>query len=101
MPQGWQEHMPRLHLPVVQVTIPRSLFCIESEPVMPKMKTHKSALKRLKITGTGKVKFQHPGKRHCNSHLSGKQMRQRGRFGTATKSDARRLEHMIHQRLSY
>ncbi|EXM39360.1 50S ribosomal protein L35 [Ruminococcus albus] len=31
---------------------------------MPKIKTHSGAKKRFKVTGTGKVKFQHVNKRH-------------------------------------
>jgi large subunit ribosomal protein L35 len=31
---------------------------------MPKMKTHSSAKKRLRLTGTGKVKFSKAWKRH-------------------------------------
>ena len=31
---------------------------------MPKIKTHSGAKKRFKVTGTGKVKFQHINKRH-------------------------------------
>lgn len=31
---------------------------------MPKIKTKSAAKKRFKITGTGKIKFQHAGKRH-------------------------------------
>lgn len=39
---------------------------------MPKMKTKSAAKKRFKVTGTGKVLFQHAGKRHI---LSGKSMK--------------------------
>ncbi len=31
---------------------------------MPKVKTHSGAKKRFKLTGTGKIKFQHTNKRH-------------------------------------
>ncbi len=31
---------------------------------MPKIKTHSGAKKRFKVTGSGKVKFQHTNKRH-------------------------------------
>ncbi|MBR1864021.1 MAG: 50S ribosomal protein L35 [Ruminococcus sp.] len=31
---------------------------------MPKIQTHSGAKKRFKVTGTGKVKFQHTNKRH-------------------------------------
>jgi len=31
---------------------------------MPKIKSHRGAGKRFRITGTGKVKYKQPGKRH-------------------------------------
>lgn len=31
---------------------------------MPKMKTHKGAKKRIKVTGSGKFVIKHSGKRH-------------------------------------
>jgi large subunit ribosomal protein L35 len=37
---------------------------------MPKMKTHSGAKKRLRLTGSGKVKSGHAGKRHLNRRLS-------------------------------
>lgn len=37
---------------------------------MPKQKTNKSAKKRFKITGTGKVTFKKSGIKHLNSHMS-------------------------------
>ena len=37
---------------------------------MPKMKTHRSAAKRYKITGSGKVLRQKAGKGHLLAHKS-------------------------------
>ena len=48
---------------------------------MPKQKTNKSLTKRLKITGTGKVKRRKCGLRHLNAHMSGDHKRTLG--GTA------------------
>jgi large subunit ribosomal protein L35 len=42
---------------------------------MPKMKTHKGARKRFRITATGKLKRSQAGKKHLNSHKSGKRKR--------------------------
>ena len=42
---------------------------------MPKMKTHKGAKKRFRITGTGKLKRRQAGKKHLNSPKSGKRKR--------------------------
>ena len=42
---------------------------------MPKQKTHKASKKRFKITGTGKLKRSQAGKKHLNSHKTGKRKR--------------------------
>ena len=43
---------------------------------MPKLKTKKSAAKRMKMTKSGKVKFQQPGKRNLLERHSSKMKRQ-------------------------
>jgi large subunit ribosomal protein L35 len=43
---------------------------------MPKMKTHKSMRKRFRITGTGKLTRRQAGKKHLESHKTGKRKRQ-------------------------
>jgi len=48
---------------------------------MPKQKTHKGLSKRIKITGSGKVKR----KKSCGSHLmSTKNAKRRRRIGSST-----------------
>ena len=42
---------------------------------MPKMKTHKGAKKRFRITATGKLKRKQAGKKHLLSHKTGKRKR--------------------------
>jgi large subunit ribosomal protein L35 len=42
---------------------------------MPKMKTHKGSKKRFRVTATGKLKRKQSGKRHLNSHKTGKRKR--------------------------
>ncbi|MFQ3594168.1 MAG: 50S ribosomal protein L35 [Gemmataceae bacterium] len=42
---------------------------------MPKMKTHKASRKRFRVTAKGKLMRAQAGKRHLNSHKSGKQLR--------------------------
>lgn len=42
---------------------------------MPKMKTHKGARKRFKITATGKLKRRQASKKHLLSHKTGKRKR--------------------------
>lgn len=43
---------------------------------MPKMKTKKAVAARFKLTGTGKLKRQHPGKRHILTKKTSKRKRQ-------------------------
>ena len=43
---------------------------------MPKKKTHKGILKRVKVTATGKIKIHQPGKSHLMASKSGKRRRQ-------------------------
>jgi len=43
---------------------------------MPKQKTHKGSKKRFRVTATGKLKRTRAGKKHLNSHKSGKRKRQ-------------------------
>jgi large subunit ribosomal protein L35 len=51
---------------------------------MPKMKTKSAAKKRLRLTGTGKVRANVAYKRHCLSCKSAKMKRQaRGTFMVA------------------
>ncbi len=44
-----------------------------------KMKTHRGAGKRLRVTGKGKLKRKKTGLRHLNSHMSSKRKRQLGK----------------------
>ncbi len=39
---------------------------------MPKQKTNKSAKKRFKLTGTGKLSYKKSGIKHLNGHMSAK-----------------------------
>jgi large subunit ribosomal protein L35 len=42
---------------------------------MPKMKTHKGAKKRFRVSANGKLKRSQAGKKHLNSHKTGKRKR--------------------------
>jgi large subunit ribosomal protein L35 len=64
---------------------------------MPKMKTHKGLLKRVKITAKGRVKFRPVGTSHLNSGLTGEQMRKRRQQKYAKKGDVKRLSKMLHR----
>ena len=54
-------------------------------------KTHKGITKRFKITGTGKVKFRKPSKRHLRRKLSTKQVRAGRQDQILAKGMARRV----------
>ena len=41
-----------------------------------KNKTNKSVKKRIKVTGTGKLKYSKVGRRHLNAHMTAKRKRQ-------------------------
>ena len=66
---------------------------------MPKLKSHKGLLKRVRITGSGKVKFTKKGRRHRNSHMSGDTIRGLNRPGVLSRPAARELEKKLHIRL--
>ena len=67
---------------------------------MPKLKTHKGLAKRIRITGTGKVKTSKRGRRHRNSHLSGDAMRSLNKKRVAPKGEIKALQKMLHRRLN-
>ncbi len=48
---------------------------------MPKLKTHRGAAKRFKVTGTGKIKRNRPNKSHI---LTGKPAKRTRHLRTAT-----------------
>lgn len=62
---------------------------------MPKLKTRKSASKRFKITGTGKILRRGRGIRHLLEHLSTAQKRKRKRKCRVNESDLSRVKAML------
>lgn len=61
---------------------------------MPKVKTNSSAKKRFKVTGTGKITFQKPFKRHILTKKSTKRkrgMRKDGQVDSTQMYFVRRL----------
>ena len=62
---------------------------------MPKLKTHRGAAKRFKVTGTGKIKRSRANKSHI---LTGKPAKRRRRLRTATtlrKSDQKNIKRLL------
>jgi len=62
---------------------------------MPKMRTHKSAAKRLRFTATGKVMCRSPYKSHLLTHKSSARKRRLGLPHQVAAGDARRVERML------
>jgi large subunit ribosomal protein L35 len=62
---------------------------------MPKMKTHKGAAKRMKKTGTGKIKVYHSHAQHLKSKKSSKRRRKLRKSGLASPPDAKRLRKLL------
>lgn len=62
-----------------------------------KLKTHRGAAKRFKITSTGKVIRRHSGKRHLLGTKKPKRMRRLGKQIEVTPGDAAK----VHRQLPY
>lgn len=64
---------------------------------MPKMKTNRSAAKRFKLTGKGKVKRGHAFKSHILTKKTSKRKRHLRKSDLAAPGDARRVKKMLQQ----
>lgn len=62
---------------------------------MPKAKTHKGLMKRVKITARKKVKYRKPNTGHLLSSKSGQRRMRLRRKGLAKRGDIKRLEKMV------
>lgn len=62
---------------------------------MPKVKSHKGLLKRIRITKSGKVKFRPPRSRHLKSNKTGLQVQSYRRAGYASSGDMRKLSALL------
>jgi large subunit ribosomal protein L35 len=62
---------------------------------MPKMKTNRSAAKRFKVTGKGKVKRRQANKSHILTKKASKRKRHLRDAKVAQKGDARRVKRML------
>lgn len=62
---------------------------------MPKLKTNKSAAKRLRVTKNGKIKRFRAGKRHLLSSKNTKRKRRLRKAVMAKPADARRLKRLL------
>jgi large subunit ribosomal protein L35 len=62
---------------------------------MPKMKTHRGAAKRFKITGSGKIKKNFAYKRHILESKSPKRKRNLRKAEVISAGDTRRVKRML------
>jgi len=62
---------------------------------MPKMKTRKSAAKRYKLTGTGKVKYKKQGLRHILTKKSSKRKRKLRKSGILSPVEQKKMKAIL------
>jgi len=62
---------------------------------MPKMKTHRGAAKRLKSTGTGRLKRNKANKSHILTKKTTKRKRRLRKSDLVAKSDEKRLKRLL------
>ena len=62
---------------------------------MPKMKTHKGAAKRFKVTGSGKIMRSQAGRGHLKLAKSRKRFRKLKNDAYLVKGDERNVKRMI------
>lgn len=66
---------------------------------MPKNKSHKGILKRMKITKTGLVRHNRAFGKHLRSHKSAKRLRRLRQDKYISNPEAKRLERLLYRRL--
>ena len=66
---------------------------------MPKLKTHKGLAKRVRVTGSGKVKFRKANNGHLRSHKTGRKILELRQKSIAKRGDLGRLQKMLHRPL--
>lgn len=62
---------------------------------MPKLKSHRGAKKRFKLTAHGKVRYKRACLRHLLSHKSSKRKRNLGKPGFLSGSEAKFVRRLI------
>ena len=62
---------------------------------MPKMKTHRGAAKRFKVTGTGKIRRRKAFRAHLLEKKSSQRTRRLGRAAEVTGGDKKHVERML------
>lgn len=62
---------------------------------MPKMKTHRGAAKRFKVTKKGKVKYRRGFRNHLLTHKSQKRKRQLRKAEYLEECDAKNIKRLL------
>jgi large subunit ribosomal protein L35 len=62
---------------------------------MPKMKTHRGAAKRFKVTGTGKILRRKAYRDHLLEHKPSSRTRRLGREAEVVGGDKKRIKRML------
>ena len=62
---------------------------------MPKMKTHKGAAKRFRVTGGGKLMREKAFKSHILTKKNAKRKRRLGTDGEVSASDSRKVKRLL------
>lgn len=62
---------------------------------MPKMKTNRSAAKRFKVTGTGKIRRRKAFRAHLLEHKPTKRTRRLARGSEVTGGDAKHVKRLL------
>jgi large subunit ribosomal protein L35 len=62
---------------------------------MPKMKTHRGAAKRFKVTGTGKILRRKAYRDHLLEHKPSSRTRRLGREAEVVGGDKKRVKRML------
>jgi len=62
---------------------------------MPKMKTHRAAAKRLRLTGSGKIVRKRAFARHILEKKSPKRKRRLGKIIVVSRADRRRARRLL------
>jgi large subunit ribosomal protein L35 len=62
---------------------------------MPKMKTHSGTAKRVRVTGSGKLRREMTGRRHILEKKSSKLTRRLEGTTEVAKSDAKRVNRLL------
>jgi len=62
---------------------------------MPKMKTHKGAAKRFKVTGSGKIMREKAYKSHILTKKNAKRKRRLGNDTEVSSSDAKKVKRLL------